>query len=58
MDNYRSMFESRISAGCSGKKNYQKQKPRGSLMPKRYVHGPMTWKVMQRNEWKDIATDE
>ena len=24
-------------------------------MPKRYLHGPMTWKVMQRNVWKDIA---
>ena len=33
----------------------QKQKPRGNLMPKRYLHGPMTWKVMQRNAWKDIA---
>ena len=22
--------------------NYQKQKPRGNLMPKRYLHGPMT----------------
>ena len=24
-------------------------------MPKRYLHGPVTWKVMQRNAWKDIA---
>ena len=24
-------------------------------MPKRYLHGPMTWKVMQRNAWKDVA---
>ena len=24
-------------------------------MPKRYLHGPMTWKVMQRNAWKGIA---
>ena len=24
-------------------------------MPKRYLHGLMTWKVMQRNVWKDIA---
>ena len=30
-------------------------KATGNLMPKRYLHGPMTWKVMQRNEWKDIA---
>ena len=36
-------------------KNCQEQKPRGILMPKRYLHGPMTWEVMQRNVWKDIA---
>ena len=30
-------------------KKSQQQKPRGNLMPKRYLHGPMTWKVMQRN---------
>ena len=24
-------------------------------MPKHCHHGPMTWKVMQRNAWKDIA---
>ena len=51
--NYRSMFESRISAGATEK--YQKQKPRGNLMPKRHLHGPMTWKVMQRNAWRNIA---
>ena len=50
----RSLFESRISAGA--KEKYQKQKPRGNLMPKRYPHGPTTWKVMQRNAWEDIAT--
>ena len=43
VDNYRSMFESRISAVA------------GNLMPKRYLHGLMTWKVMQRNAWTDIA---
>ena len=37
-------------------KNNQKQKPRRNLMKKRYLHGPMIWKVMQRNEWKDIAS--
>ena len=36
-------------------KNDQQQKHRGKLMPKRYLHGPMTWKAMQRNAWKDIA---
>ena len=53
VENYRSMFESRISAGVV--ENYQKQKSRGNLMPKRYLHGPMTWKVTQRNVWKDIV---
>ena len=24
-------------------------------MPKLHLHGPMTWKVMQRNVWKDFA---
>ena len=24
-------------------------------MPKQYLHGPTTWKVTQRNEWKEIA---
>ena len=36
-------------------KNCQKHKPRRNLMPKRYLHGPVTWKVTQRNAWKDIA---
>ena len=52
VDNYRSMFESRTSAGSE---NYQKQKPQGNLMPKLSLHGPMTWKVMQRKALKDIA---
>ena len=51
--NYRSMFESRISAGAL--ENYQKQEPHRNLMPKQYLDGPMTWKVMPRNAWKDIA---
>ena len=50
VDKYRSMFESRMSAWAM--ENYQKQKPRGNLMPKRYLHGPMTSKVMERNAWK------
>ena len=36
-------------------KNCQKHKPRENLMPKQYLHGPVTWKLMQRNAWKDIA---
>ena len=35
--------------------NYQKQMPWRNLMPKRYLHCPMTCKVMQRNAWEDIA---
>ena len=38
--NKRSMFESRISVRAA--KKYQKQKSRRNLMPKRYLHGPMT----------------
>ena len=49
----KNMFESRISAGAM--ENCQKQKPWRNLMPKRYLHGPMTWKVMPRNAWKDFA---
>ena len=49
MDNYKILFESRISAGAMTK--YQKRKPQGNLMPKRYLRGPVTWKVT----WKDIA---
>ena len=51
-----------ISEACSNEgflpglqRNCQKQKPRGNLMPQRYLLGPMTWKVMQRNAWKDIS---
>ena len=40
VDNQRSMLESRISVGAV--ENYQKQKPLGNLMPKRYLHGPVT----------------
>ena len=42
-DNYRSMFESRLSAGATEK------------FQKRYLHGPMIWKVMQRSAWNDFA---
>ena len=36
-------------------KIYQKQKTLGNPMLKRYLDGRVTWKVMQRNAWKDIA---
>ena len=41
VDNFRSMFESRISAGAV--ENYQKQEPHRNLTPKLSIHGPMTW---------------
>ena len=50
VDNYKNMFESRISAGaivklpCSGK-------PEANI-----PHGPMIWKVMPRNAWNDIVS--
>ena len=53
VDNYRSMFESRISAEAM--ENYPKQRHKKTWRPKRYLHGPMTWKVMQKNARKDIA---
>ena len=53
VENYKSIFESRISAGLQ--KKCQKQRQRRNLMPKQYLHGPMTWKVMQRNAWTIIA---
>ena len=47
VDIYRTMFESRISAGATG--NYQAWKIRI------FVRGPTTWKVMPRSVWNDIA---
>ena len=43
VDNHRTMFESRISAGAT--ENYQSWK--NSTIPR----GPTIWKVMQRNAW-------
>ena len=48
VDNYRTMFESRISAGATEK--YHARKIRVAL------RGLMTWKVMQRNVWNDIVS--
>ena len=36
------------------RKNYLPEL-QGNLMQKQYLIGPMTWKVMQRNVWTDIA---
>ena len=38
-----------------GPKKNCPQRLQGDLMQKSYPHGPTTWKVMQRNVWKDIA---
>ena len=48
VDNYRTMFESRISAGDW--KNYH------SLKIFIFLHGLMTWWVMQRSVWNDIVS--
>ena len=48
VDNYRTMFESRISAG--GTEKYHARKIFVSL------RGPTIWKVMQRNVWSDIVS--
>ena len=47
VDNYRTLFESRISA--VRKENYH------SLKIFVFLHGLMTWLVMQRNVWNDIV---
>ena len=49
---YRDMFEARISAGA---KETLPTRASRHLMQKSYLLGPTTWKVMQRNLWKDIA---
>ena len=49
VDNYRTIFESRISAGRNLK----------ITMLGKYVvslHGPTIWKVMPRNVWNDIVS--
>ena len=49
VDNYRTMFESRISAGGAG----------GITIPSKFyvfLLGHMTWWVMQRNVWNDIVS--
>ena len=53
VDNYKIMFESRISCGAMG--NYQKLELQGNLTRTLSLHGPITWKVMQRNACKDLA---
>ena len=50
VDNYRTMFESRISAGGVNRKAYH------SLKIFVFLHGLMIWKVMQRNVWSDIVS--
>ena len=50
--NYRDMFESRILAGSQGK---LLTRVSGKLDQKQYLLRPMTWKVTQRNVWKNNA---
>ena len=47
VDNYRTMFESRISAGGVEKLPFLKIFV--------FLHGLMTWLVMQRSVWNDIV---
>ena len=48
VDNYRTMFESRISA--------EKLKNFHTLRIWVFLHGFMIWMVMQRNAWIDIVS--
>ena len=48
VDNYRTMFESTISAGAT--ENYHARK---ILV---FLRGPTTWRVMPRNVWNDIVS--
>ena len=50
VDKYRTMFESRISAGGVEKLH--------SLKIFIFLHGLMTWLVMQRNVWNDIESSQ
>ena len=49
VDNYRNMFESKISAGAA--ESYPILRNFAQTFP----HGPMIWKVMRRNAWTDIV---
>ena len=49
VDNYRTMFESRISVGVSREITI----PSKSFV---FLHGLMTWLVMQRNVWNDTVS--
>ena len=51
VDNYRTMFESRISA-VGVEKIYH------SLKIFVFLHGLMTWLVMQRSVWNDIVSEQ
>ena len=49
VDEYRTMFESRISAGTTEKKYHARK-----ICV--FLRGLMTWKVMPRNVWNDIVS--
>ena len=48
VDNYRTMFESRLSAGRT--ENYHTRK----IFV--FLRGPTIWRVMPRNVWNDIVS--
>ena len=54
---YRSMQKHvRVKDFCRGSWKIPENKSHGGTWcRKHYLHGPMTWKVMRRNAWKDIA---
>ena len=56
VDDYRNMYESRISVGAMEKLPVsEKSGANHSLKIFVFLHGPMSWKVMQRSVWKDIT---
>ena len=54
VDNYNSMFESRISAVAMEK--LRELKLQGNQRRTQPLHGLVIWKVMQRSAWKDIES--
>ena len=49
-DNYRDLFKSRMSAGAKEKLLYSEKNRRQTSHL-----GPMVWKIVRKNAWKDIA---
>ena len=53
VDNYQKYVRIKDVCWCYGK--ITRNANQGTLTPTLSLHGPMPWKVMQRNAWKDIA---